>query len=82
MAVVQIRRRDGALTADSIRIEGLGIPEWETIAPQAASAALEAIRRAPAWTPVADLEADLARRVGNLLRRGNRYRPRVLVFLD
>lgn len=83
MAVVRVNRpAHGALGLEQVRIEGLGIPGWETIAPQAAQAALDALRRAPAWTPIADLEADLARRVGNLLRRGNRYRPRVLVFLD
>ncbi len=83
IAVVQARRSPGGrVLGDAVRVEALGIPAWDSIAPQAERAARELLAGAPAWTPVADLEAELARRVGNLLRRGSRYRPRVIVMLD
>ena len=83
VALVHVRRTPGGrVPDDAVRIEGFGVPGWETIGPEAADAALRAVRLAPPWTPVGELEADIARRVGNLLRRGGRVRPRVVVVLD
>lgn len=83
VALVLVRRGDdGAVAEDALRLEALGIPGWDAIAPEARRAVGDALRTSPSYTPVAELELELARRVGNLLRRGGRYRPRVVVFLD
>ena len=65
-----------------LRIEGAGIPDFGDIAPDAIRAALDAQAAAPAGAAGPELEAEIERCVGNVLRKGARRRPWVKVLID
>lgn len=69
----------------NVRVSLVGLPVWE--GPPGLVTEMERTAAAtaadwPPWAGAADLEQELATRFGNLLRRGQRRRPRVVVFLE
>jgi hypothetical protein len=81
--VLRARRpgRPGARDQE-IRLEASGVSNWDAVSTDAARIARDYLDSAPRDAPPAELEEELARRIGATLRRGARYRPVVQVVLD
>lgn len=83
VAVLRIRLQPGApKKVESIDLDCLGIPHWQPLAQEAIRTAQDALQSSAPWMSVVDIKDELARRVGNVLKRENRFRPPVLVFLE
>lgn len=69
----------------TVRMSLIGLPPWEGppgFIEELERTACETAAEWPPWAGTADLEQELSTRFGNLLRRGQRRRPRVVVFLE